>query len=118
VLVRSQDKKIAELKTTYADLKREKDNVTTGYQRLAAKHDAFTERAEQEKAKLTKVHATELAKLLGDLDLETRSYTEYHQTVRRRLHELHKTVASSFDEVKVQCLPFPDKGANVEEMID
>jgi hypothetical protein len=45
------------------------------------------------------------------LDLETSSYTEY-------LHELHEAVASSFDEVKAQCLPFPDKGAKVEEMID
>jgi hypothetical protein len=27
-------------------------------------------------------------------------------------------VASSFDEVQAQCLPFPDKGAKVEEMID
>jgi hypothetical protein len=24
----------------------------------------------------------------------------------------------SFEEVKVQCLPFPDKGAKVEEVID
>jgi hypothetical protein len=36
----------------YADLKREKDNVSTGYQRLAAKHDAFTEKAKQEKISL------------------------------------------------------------------
>jgi hypothetical protein len=28
---------------------------------------------------------TELEKLHGDLDLETRSYTEYHQMVRGRL---------------------------------
>jgi hypothetical protein len=52
------------------------------------------------------------------LNLETRSYTEYLQNVRRRLCELHETVASSFDEVKAQCLPFPDKGMKVEEMID
>jgi hypothetical protein len=25
---------------------------------------------------------------------------------------------ASFDEVKAQCLPFPDKGAKVEQMID
>jgi predicted nucleic acid-binding Zn-ribbon protein len=99
-------------------LKHEKDNVTTGYRRLQAKHDAFTEKAEQEQTKLAKAHAAELAKLRGDLDLETHSYTEYHQTMRHRLHELHETIASSFDEVKVQCLPLPDKGVKVEEMID
>jgi hypothetical protein len=49
------------------------------------------------------------------LDLETHSYTEYHQTVRHRLHD---EVASLFEEVKVQFLPFRDKGAKVEEMID
>jgi hypothetical protein len=60
----------------------------------------------------------ELAKLHGDMDLETRSYMEYCQTVWRRLHELHEIVASSFDEVKVLRLPFPNKGVKVEEMID
>jgi hypothetical protein len=60
----------------------------------------------------------ELAKLRGDLDLETCSYMEYCQTIRRQLHELHETVALSFDEVKVQCLPFLGKGVKVEEMID
>jgi hypothetical protein len=43
---------------------------------------------------------------------------EYRQTVCHWLHELHETVASSFDEVKAQCLSFPDKGAKVEDMID
>jgi hypothetical protein len=43
---------------------------------------------------------------------------EYCQIVRCQLHELHETVASSFDEVQAQCLPFPDKGVKVEEMID
>jgi hypothetical protein len=38
--------------------------------------------------------------------------------VRYRLCELHKAVTSSFKEVKAQYLPFPDKGAKVEEMID
>jgi hypothetical protein len=47
-----------------------------------------------------------------------RSYIEYCQTVHRRLHQLHETVASSFDEAQTQYLPFPDKGAKVEEMID
>jgi hypothetical protein len=27
-------------------------------------------------------------------------------------------IASSFDEVKVQCMPFPNRGVAVEEMID
>jgi hypothetical protein len=31
---------------------------------------------------------------------------------------LHEAVASSFEEVKAQCLPFPNKGVKVEEMID
>jgi hypothetical protein len=43
----------------------------------------------------------EVAKLRGDLDLEVHSYTEYHQTVHHRLREVHKTVASLFDEVQV-----------------
>jgi predicted nuclease with TOPRIM domain len=46
VLVRSQAQKITELETSYADLKSEKENVTTGYQRLAAKYDAFVEKVE------------------------------------------------------------------------
>jgi hypothetical protein len=38
--------------------------------------------------------------------------------VHCQLHGLHKAVASSFKEVKAQCLPFPNKGVKVEEMID
>jgi hypothetical protein len=56
VVMRSQAKKITELEMAYADLKCQKDNVTTGYRRLAAKHDAFTEKAEQEKTKLAEAH--------------------------------------------------------------
>jgi hypothetical protein len=63
-------------------------------------------------------HAKKLAKLRGDFDLETHSYMEYCLNVYRRLRELHNTVASSFDEVKTQCLPFPDRGVKIEEMID
>jgi hypothetical protein len=117
-LVGSQAEKITRLEMAYADLKREKDNVSTGYQRLAAKHDAFTEKAKQEKMKLVEAHAVELAKRHGDLELETRSYIEYRQTVHHQLRELHETVSSSFDEVKAQCVPFVDKGVKVEEMID
>jgi hypothetical protein len=76
------------------------------------------QRVEQERAKLVEAHVTEVAKLHGDFDLETRNYTEYYQTVCHWLRELHKTVASSFDEVQAQCLPFPNKGAKVKEMID
>jgi predicted nuclease with TOPRIM domain len=115
VLVRSQAQKITELETSYADLKSEKENVTTGYQRLAAKYDAFVEKVEQEKVNLAEAHVAEVAKICGDLDLETRSYMEYRQTVRHRFHE---TVALSFDEVQAQYLPFPDKCVKVEEMID
>jgi chromosome segregation ATPase len=111
-------KKITKLETAYADLKREKDNVTAGHRRLAAQHDAFAEKVEQERATFVEAHAAEVAKLRGDLDLETHNYTEYRQTVRRRLRELHETVASSFEKVQGQCLSFPDKGAKVEEMID
>jgi hypothetical protein len=92
--------------------------VTAGYQRLAEKHNACTAKAEQENTELAKTHVAELYKLRGYLDLETRSYTEYRQNVCRRLHELHEMVASSFDEVKAQCLPFPGKGTKIEEMID
>jgi hypothetical protein len=41
VLVRPQAEKITELETVYANLKHEKENMTTGYRRLAAKHDAL-----------------------------------------------------------------------------
>jgi hypothetical protein len=102
----------------YADLKCEKDNVTIGYRRLAAKHDAFMEKVEQERSKLAEAHAVELAKLHGDLNLETCSYMKYRQTVHRQHRELHETITSSFDEVQAQCFPFPDKGVKVEEMID
>jgi hypothetical protein len=40
------------------------------------------------------------------------------KTVRRRLHDLHEAIASSFEEVKAQCLPFPNKDVKIEEMID
>jgi hypothetical protein len=83
VLVRSQAEKFTELEMTYVDLKHDKDNVTTGYRRLAAKHDAFAERAKQEKTKLAKIHAAKLTNLHGNLDLETRSYMECRQIVRR-----------------------------------
>jgi hypothetical protein len=118
VVMRSQADMIAELEATRIDLKREKDKVTDGYRRLSEKHKAHAERAEQDKMKHAKAHAIELTELRGDLDLGTCSYKEYHQTMRRWLHELHEVVASSFDEVKVRCLPFPNKVMKVEEMID
>jgi uncharacterized coiled-coil protein SlyX len=118
VVVRSQADKITELETTCGDLKCEKDKVTDGYRRLAEKHKSLAEKAEEDETRLAEAHAVELTKLHADLDLETRNYTEYRQNVCRQLHELHETVASSFDEVKAHCLPFPDKGAKVEEMTD
>jgi hypothetical protein len=67
---------------------------------------------------LAEIHATELARLCGDLDLETHNYMEYRQNVRCQLRELHETVASSFKEIKAQCLPFPGKGTKIEDMIN
>jgi hypothetical protein len=81
------------------------------------KHKSLTKRAKHEKTKLAVAHAAEVTKLRANLDLETRSYTEYCQTIRHQLRDLHEVVASSFEEVKVQCLPLPDKGTKVEEMI-
>jgi hypothetical protein len=49
--------------------------------------------------KLAEAHAAELGKLCEDLDLETRSYTKYHQTVRHGLRQLHEIVVSSFGVV-------------------
>jgi uncharacterized coiled-coil protein SlyX len=118
VVTRSQADKIAELEATCTNLKCEKDKVIDGYQRLSEKHKALAERAQQDKTRLVEAYVVELAKLHGDLDLETSNYIEYHQTVRHRLRELHEIVALSFDEVKAQCLPFPDKGTKVEEMIN
>jgi hypothetical protein len=44
---------------------------------LVEKHKSFAEKAEHDKTKLVDAHATEFTKLHADLDLETRSYTEY-----------------------------------------
>jgi hypothetical protein len=100
VLMKSQAKKIAKLEAAYTDLKCEKDNVTTSYRRLAEKHNAFTDKAEHERKELTETHTMELARIHGDLNLDTHNYTEYGQNVRHGLRELHETVTSSFDEVK------------------
>jgi hypothetical protein len=97
VVVNSQVEKIAELEMVYADLKCEKESITTGYQKLSDKHKTFTEKAEWEKVVLVESYAMKLAKLRGDLDLETCIYTKYRLNIRRWLHELHNTVASSFD---------------------
>jgi hypothetical protein len=52
--------------------------------RLLEKHKVFSKKAEWEKTELAESHAAELTKLGGEgLDLETRSYIEYHQSVRR-----------------------------------
>jgi hypothetical protein len=58
-------------------LPHEKENVIAGYRMLVVKHNAFTEKTEQEKMKLVGAHAVELAKLHEGLDLETRNCTEY-----------------------------------------
>jgi hypothetical protein len=118
LVAQSQANRIVEPEATCTDFRHEKDKVTDGHRRLVEKHKSLTERAEHEKIKLAEAHAAEVTKLRTDLDLETQSYTEYRQTVHRRLHNLHEVVASSFEEVKAQCLPFPDKGAKVDEMID
>jgi hypothetical protein len=113
-LVTSQAEKIAELVTAYADLKREKDSINAGYRRVSDKHKTFIEKAEREKTELAKPHAMEHARIRWDMDLETRSYTDYCLNVCHWLHELHETLALSFDEVKAWCLPFPGRGAKVE----
>jgi hypothetical protein len=118
VVVMSQADRIVELEATCADFKREKDKVIDGNRRLAEKHKLIVEKAEHDKTKLVENHAIELTKLHADLDLETRIYIEYRQNVRHWLHELHEADASSFEEVKAQCMPVLDKGVKVEEMID
>jgi hypothetical protein len=115
---RSQADRIMELEATCANFRRGKDKVTDGEQRLAEKYKSLTERAEHEKAKLAEAHATEVTQLHEDLDIEARSYIEYHLTIRRRLRDLHEAVASSFEKIKAQCMPFHDKGMKIEEMID
>jgi hypothetical protein len=57
-------------------------------------------------------------KIQEELNEETQNYTDYRLNVRRCLCELHEVVASSFEEVKVRCLPIPTKGVKVEEMIN
>jgi hypothetical protein len=81
---------------------------------LAGKHKSL----EQDMAKLAEANAAELSKLCDDLDLETRNYTEYRQNVQRQLDEVQETVALSFDEVKAQCMSFPEEGIKVDKMFD
>jgi hypothetical protein len=57
-VMNSQAKRIAELEMAYADLKHEKESITTGYQRLPDKHKTFTKKAKQEKVELIETHAT------------------------------------------------------------
>jgi uncharacterized membrane protein len=78
---------------------------------LAEKHKSLIERVEYEKYKLAEAEVT---KLHADLDHETRSDTEYRQIVCHQLHDLHEALALSFEEVKAQCLFFPNKGVKVE----
>jgi hypothetical protein len=73
---------------------------------------------EQDMANYAEANAAGVAKLRDDLDLETCGHTEYCQNVQCRLREIHETVSLSFDEVKAQCMPFLDKGENVDEMFD
>jgi chromosome segregation ATPase len=76
-LVKSQADKIAELEAFYADLKREKENIMAGYQRLSDEHNAITEKAKQE----AEAHTTEVARIQGELNEETQGYTDYCQSV-------------------------------------
>jgi hypothetical protein len=117
VVTKSQADRIAEFEAMCADWTREKIKLTDGYQRLSDKHKALAEKTEQDRVNLAEAHSAELAKVHDDLDLEMRSYTEYWQNVHHWLHELHEMIASSFNKVQVQCLPFPTKGTK-EEMID
>jgi hypothetical protein len=78
-MVKSQGEKITELEAAYADLKHEKESIM-----------------------LAEAHAIEATKIQGELNVETRSYADYHMNVHRCLHGLHELVASSFDEVKAR----------------
>jgi hypothetical protein len=75
--VKLQAQKIVELKVACIDLKREKENVTAGYQRLSEKHKRLVEKVDQEKAELAEAHATELGRVHEELDKETQDYTDY-----------------------------------------
>jgi hypothetical protein len=55
----------------------------------------------RKRTKLVKAHSTELAKVEGELNQETRNYTNYRLIMHHHLHHLHETVASIFDEVRV-----------------
>jgi hypothetical protein len=107
VVARAQADRISELEVTCADFKHEME-----------KHKSLAGKAEHDKTKLAEAHAAKITKLHTDLDLETHSYIEYRQNVHHRLRGIHEAVPSSFEEVKAQCLPFPDKSTKVEEMID
>jgi hypothetical protein len=117
-LVKSQAQKIIELEVACADLNHGKEGVTAGYWRLSEKHKTLIEKMEREKMELAEAHTTELAKVQGELDQETRNYADYHLNVQHHLHRLHEIVASTFDEVRARCLPFSVKSAKVEDFID
>jgi uncharacterized coiled-coil protein SlyX len=118
VVARAQADRISELEVTCADFKHEMDKVTDGYRRLIEKHKSLARIDKHDKTKLAEAHAAKITKLHTDLDLETHSYIEYRQNVHHRLRGIHEVGPSSFEEVKAQCLPFPDKSTKVEEMID
>jgi hypothetical protein len=63
--------------------------LAAGYQRLAGIHKMFTKKVERKKMELAETHAMELARVKGELDLETQSYTNYRLNVRHRLRYLH-----------------------------
>jgi hypothetical protein len=75
--VKLQAQKIVELKAACVDLKRGKENVTAGYQRLSEKHKRLVQKVDQEKAELAEAHATELGRVHEELDKETQDYTDY-----------------------------------------
>jgi uncharacterized coiled-coil protein SlyX len=117
-LVMLQAQKIAELKAACADLKCEKESVMASYRRLSNKHITLVEKADRENAELGEAHATELAKVYEELDKETQEYTDYRLNMWHCLHDLRGVVDSTFGEVKAWCLPFLDRNAKVEKLID
>jgi hypothetical protein len=117
----AQAKRIAELEEACANLKLKKENVTTGYRRLAEKYKRLEEKAtaiEREKADAVEAHATQLAEVEEKLAKEMQDYTDYHWDVRHILHELHEVLKASLGEVGARCLPFPVKNALIDDYID
>jgi hypothetical protein len=102
------------------NLKLEKENVTTGYRRLASKYkklEAKVNVLEREKTDIAEVNVGELNEIEEKLAKEMWDYTDYRWNVQHGLRELHEVLKASLWEVGERCLRFLAKNDPVEDYI-